>query len=64
MPNPVIEAMLAKNWTYTMIALRANVSEDRLRANNLGRRETERLERVAELEARIDLDLLDVEGEE
>lgn len=59
MPNPVIEAMLAKSWTYGMIALRTGISEDRLRDNNLGRRESDRLERVAEVEARIDLDLLE-----
>lgn len=64
MPNPVIAAMLAKNWTYPMIALRTGISEDRLRENNMGRRETDRLERVAELEARIDFDLLDMDGEE
>lgn len=61
MSNPVIEAMLAKNWTYPMIALRTGISEDRLRENNMGRRETDRLERVAELEARVDLDLLEFE---
>ena len=61
MPNPVIEAMLKKNWSYQMIALRTGISEDRLRENNMGRRETDRLERVAELEARIDLDLLEFE---
>lgn len=59
MPNRLIEALLAKNWTYPMIALRAKIDETRLRSGNLGRRESLRLEEMAEREARVYLDELE-----
>lgn len=59
MPQRLIDAMLAKGWTYSVIAMRAKISEDRLRTCNLGRREHERLMQVAELEAHIELDELE-----
>lgn len=62
MPKRVIDALLAKNWTYGVIALRAKIDENRLRSANLGRREMDRLMRVAECEAGIDVD--ELEGEE
>jgi hypothetical protein len=62
MPDRLINALLAKGWTLPVIALRAKISEDRLRNRTLGRRETERLMQVCECEARINID--DLEGEE
>jgi hypothetical protein len=62
MHERLIEALLAKNWSYSMIALRAQICEHRLRSGNLGRRESERLERMAELEANVFVD--DLEDEE
>lgn len=59
MPQSIINAMLAAGWSYSVIALRAKISEDRLRTYNLGRREHERLMQVAELEAHIELDELE-----
>jgi hypothetical protein len=61
MHDRLIEALLAKNWSYSMIALRAQICEHRLRSGNLGRRESERLMKVAEQDARIDLDMLEVD---
>ena len=63
MHQRLIQALLAKNWTLPMIALRARICEHRLRAGTLGRRESERLEQMAEQEAHIDLDELEVEDE-
>lgn len=60
----LIEALLAKGWTYPVIALRSKIDETRLRSGSLGRRETDRLERVAETEARICLDSLYADGDE
>lgn len=62
MHQRLIEALLAKNWTYPVIAMRAQISENRLRDGTLGRREIDRLLKVAECEARINLD--ELEGEE
>lgn len=59
MHDRLIEALLAKGWTYPVIALRAQISENRLRDGNLGRREFDRLERMAELEAKVFIDDLD-----
>lgn len=59
MPDRLINALLAKGWTYAIISLRAQIAEQRLRDRNLGRRECERLMKVAELEARINLEELE-----
>ena len=61
MHERLIEALLAKGWTYPVIALRAQISENRLRDGNLGRREFDRLLKVAECEAKINVDELEVE---
>ena len=63
MLNPLITALLQKGWTYSMIALRSGISENRLRSGIIGRRETVKLERVAEVEAKLDLEEI-YEGEE
>lgn len=59
MHQRLIEALHAKGWTYSMIAIRARICEHRLRAGTLGRKEQERLEQMAEQEAHIDLDELE-----
>lgn len=59
MHQRLIEALHAKGWTDSMIAIRARICEHRLRAGTLGRRESDRLEQMAEQEAHIDLDLLE-----
>ena len=64
MPTKIINAMLAKGWGYSTIALRAKIDESRLRTGTLGRREYDRLMHVAEIEARIDIDAVYLEGEE
>lgn len=56
MHKKVIEAMREKGWSYQVIALRTNISENRLRDGNLGVREQRALERVAECEAHINID--------
>jgi hypothetical protein len=62
MHDRLLEALLEKNWSYSMIALRSQICEHRLRSGNLGRRESERLERMAALEAKVFVD--DLEDEE
>jgi hypothetical protein len=62
MPDRLINALLAKGWGYPVIALRAKIDESRLRSGTLGRRETLRLEEMAERDAKVYLD--DLEGEE
>lgn len=62
MIKQVIAEMVARGWTYPIIALRSGVSEYRLRDGNLGVREERRVYEVAATEAGIDLD--DLEGEE
>ena len=64
MHERLIATLIQKNWSYPMIALRSKICESRLRSGTLGRRESERLERMAETEARIDLDLLYMDGDE
>lgn len=59
MPDRLINALLAKGWTYAIISLRAQIAEQRLRDRNLGRRECERLMKVCECEARINIDELE-----
>jgi len=61
MHQRLIEALHAKGWTDSLIAIRARICEHRLRAGTLGRRESERLEQMAEQEAGIELDLLEDE---
>ena len=56
MPDRLINALLAKGWVYPVIALRAKIDESRLRSGTLGRRETLRLEEMAERDARINID--------
>ena len=63
MHQRLIQALLAKNWTLPMIALRARICEHRLRAGTLGRRESDRLLQVAETEAGVFIDDLEVEDE-
>lgn len=63
MNDLIIEAMRQKGWTYALISARSGISENRLRDNNLGVRESRLLARIAEQEAHIDLDLLG-DGEE
>lgn len=63
MHQRLIEALLAKNWTLPMIAIRARICEHRLRDGTLGRKESERLEQMAEQEAGIELDELEVDDE-
>lgn len=62
MIKQVIQEMIARGWTYPIIALRSGVSEYRLRDGKLGVREERRVYEVAATEAGIDLD--DLEGEE
>lgn len=64
MPQRLIDALLAKGWGYPIIAMRAKIDENRLRSGTLGRRECERLEKTAEQDARIDLDLVYLGDEE
>lgn len=59
MHERLIEALLAKGWTYPVIALRSKIDESRLRRGSIGRREFERLLKVAETEARVYLDELE-----
>lgn len=56
MNNPIITALLSKGWTYPLIALRSGISENRLRSESIGRRETAKLERLAVVEAKLDLE--------
>lgn len=58
----VIQEMIARGWTYSVIALRSGVSEYRLRDGKLGVREERRVYEVASTEAGIEID--DLEGEE
>lgn len=62
MIKQVIQEMIARGWSYSVIALRSGVSEYRLRDGKLGVREERRVYEVAATEAGIDLD--DLEGEE
>lgn len=62
MIKQVIDEMVARGWSYSVIALRSGVSEYRLRDGKLGVREERRVYEVAATEAHIDLD--DLEGEE
>ena len=61
MHQRLIEALHAKGWTYSLIAIRARICEHRLRAGTLGRRESERLLQVAETEAGVFIDELEVD---
>lgn len=63
MHQRLIEALHAKGWTDSLIAIRARICEHRLRAGTLGRKEQERLEQMAEQEAGIELDELEVDDE-
>lgn len=60
MIKQVIAEMVARGWTYPIIALRSGVSEYRLRDGKLGVREERRLMEVAETEAGICLDDLEI----
>lgn len=55
----VIQEMIARGWSYSVIALRSGVSEYRLRDGKLGVREERRVYEVAATEAGIDLDDLE-----
>lgn len=56
--HEVIQEMIARGWTYPIIALRTGISENRLRDCNLGVREERKLYEIATNEARIDIDAL------
>lgn len=58
--NEVIAEMLARGWTYPIISLRTGISENRLRDCNIGTREERRLYEVAESEAGISIDDLEL----
>ena len=55
----VIKEMVARGWSYQIIALRTGISENRLRNGNIGVREQRRLLEVASTEAGVDLDDLE-----
>lgn len=57
----VIKEMIARGWSYSIISLRTGISENRLRDCNIGVREERRLMEVAETEAGICLDDLEIE---
>ena len=63
MIKQVIDEMVARGWSYSVIALRSGVSEYRLRDGKLGVREERRVYEVAESEAGICIDDIE-EGEE
>jgi hypothetical protein len=56
----VIMEMLNRGWTYPIISLRTGITENRLRDCNLGVREERRLLEVAETEAGLDIDELEL----
>lgn len=56
----VIMEMLNRGWTYPIISLRTGITENRLRDCNLGVREERRLLEVAETEAGVCLDDLEI----
>lgn len=58
MPQRLIAALIDKGWSYSVIALRSKIAEDRLRSCNLGRRETQRLEELICRDTRLDLDVI------
>lgn len=56
----VIMEMLNRGWTYPIISLRTGITENRLRDCNLGVREERRLLEIAETEAGLDIDDLEL----
>lgn len=56
----VIKEMLNRGWSYSIISLRTGITENRLRDCNLGVREERRLLEVAESEAGVSLDDLEI----
>lgn len=57
----VIKEMIARGWSYSIISLRTGITENRLRDCNLGVREERRLLEVAESEAGVCIDDLEIE---
>jgi hypothetical protein len=58
--HEVIQEMVNRGWSYSIIALRTGISENRLRDGNIGVREERRLLEVAETEAGVCLDDLEL----
>ena len=58
--HELIKELIARGWSYPIISLRTGISENRLRDGNIGVREERRLYEVAETEAGICLDDLEV----
>ena len=58
--NEVIQEMLNRGWTYHLISNRTGITENRLRDCNIGVREERRLLEVAETEAGLDIDELEL----
>ena len=57
----VIKEMINRGWSYSIISLRTGITENRLRDCNLGVREERRLLEVAESEAGVCIDDLEIE---
>ncbi|MNQ14488.1 hypothetical protein D3C85_274400 [compost metagenome] len=62
MHDQLIKALLAKGWSYPIIARQSGINEDRLRSGRLGVREQRRLAEMAWRDAKIDIDTLDDQG--
>ena len=62
MIKQMIQEMIDRGWSHSLIANRTGISQTRLERCTLGVREERELMRVAESEAYIDLD--DLEGDE
>lgn len=60
MIKQVIQEMIARGWSHSLIANRTGISQTRLERGTLGVREERELMRVAESEAHVDLDDLEV----
>ncbi|MCY1462037.1 hypothetical protein D9M71_797630 [compost metagenome] len=62
MHDQLIKALLAKGWSYPIIASQSGINEDRLRSGRLGVREQRKLAECAWHWAKIDIDTLDDQG--
>lgn len=57
----LIQEMISRGWSYHVISMRTGITENRLRDCNLGVREERRLLEVAESEAGVCIDDLEIE---
>lgn len=57
----LIQEMIGRGWSYHVISMRTGITENRLRDCNLGVREERRLLEVAESEAGVCIDDLEIE---